>query len=236
MIAMKPDTISDRTCPESETLNEVLDFDNKNILELGCGKAQITRQIATTGFDRKIVATEVDTIQHEKNLEISDLPNVDFILAGAQDLPFDDNSFDIILMFKSLHHVPQELMQKALSEVSRVLKPKGKAYISEPVFAGDFNEILRLFHDEEIVRKAAFEAIVESINKKELSLIKQIFFNTPRVFKDFEEFEQNVINVTHTEHQISDELMQKIKSKFKNHQTEKGAFFTSPIRVDLLTK
>lgn len=226
----------DKTCQESEILNQVLSFDDKNILELGCGKAQITRVIASEGQNRKVTATEVDTIQHQKNLQINDLPNVKFVFAGSQDLPFDDNSFDIILLFKSLHHVPMEMMTDALNEITRVLKPGGFVYISEPIFAGGFNEILRLFHDEEIVRKAAFETIKYSVETNQLQLVEQIFFNTQRTYKEFSEFKELIINVTHNNHQLSDELMTEVKQKFMSHMTESGAEFLTPIRVDLLTK
>jgi SAM-dependent methyltransferase len=60
-------------------------------------------------------------------------------------------------MFKSLHHVPPELMEPSMHEIRRVLKQGGLVYISEPVFAGDFNDILRLFHDEQKVNFAEFE-------------------------------------------------------------------------------
>lgn len=233
---MKIEVITDRLCVEDEILNEYLEFDNKNILELGCGAAQITRKIASTGSNRTLVATEVDKIQHEKNLQIDDLPNVTFVMAGSQDLPFEDNSFDIILLFKSLHHVPEHSMQKAMSEIARVLKPGGKAYISEPIFAGEFNEVLRLFHDEQQVRQSAFEAIVDSVDKEELNLVEQIFFNTPRVFENFEQFENQVINVTHTEHKIAEDKMKTIRDTFSPHMTDDGAHFQIPIRVDLLTK
>ena len=137
----------DVTCPESEIYNDLLALDGKHILELGCGGAEITRDIATSGADRKITALEVDGIAHAKNLQITDLPNVTFGLSGAQDIPLEDESVDVVLMFKSLHHVPLEAMEPSMREIRRVLKPGGLAYISEPVFAGDFNDILRLFHD-----------------------------------------------------------------------------------------
>jgi len=228
--------IVNKTCLESEIFNQVLSFDNKNILELGCGKAQLTRIIASEGINRNVTATEVDIIQHQNNLQVEDLSNVEFVLAGSQDLPFKDNSFDIILLFKSLHHVPLELMRDALQEIARVLKPGGLVYISEPIFAGEFNEVLRLFHDEEVVRKAAFDAIVNSVDSNELQLVEQLFFNTQKVYKNFKEFEELTINVTHNNHQLTDELLVKVKKHFMLHMTEKGAKFLTPIRVDLLTK
>ncbi len=146
-------------CPEAEIYNRLLSLDNKHILELGCGSAEITRNIATSGVNRNITALEVDEIAHANNLQITDLPNVTFALAGAQEIPLDNDSVDVVFMFKSLHHVPIELMEPSMREIRRVLKPGGLAYISEPVFAGEFNQVLRLFHDEQKVREAAFRAV-----------------------------------------------------------------------------
>ena len=175
----------DINCPESEIYNRLLSLDGKQILELGCGSAEITRNIATSGSDRKITALEVDETAYEKNLQMSDLPNVTFGLAGAQDIPLADESVDVVFMFKSLHHVPLELMDASMREIRRVLKPGGLLYISEPVFAGDFNEILRLFHDEQKVREAAFSTVKKAVDEGLFSLVEETFFNSPMKFEDF---------------------------------------------------
>ena len=47
-----------------------------------------------------------------------------------------------------------------LGEIARVLKPGGVAYLSEPVYAVRFNDILKLFHDERVVREADFDAVL----------------------------------------------------------------------------
>ncbi len=226
----------ERVCQEDEIYENELCLDGKYILELGCGKAYISRKIATTGKNRHLVATEVDKIQHSKNLAITDLPNVRFILAGAESIPEKDESFDIVLMFKSLHHVPMQLMDKTLNEIHRVLKPNGLAYISEPIFAGDFNEVLCLFHNEEQVRKAAFKAVKNAVNSNLFQLKKQIFFTTPRHYTNFEDYENRIIKVTHTEHNLSVDHLEIIKQKFSQYLTANGADFQIPIRVDLLQK
>ena len=128
---------------EMELLNELLPLEGAKVLELGCGKAEKTRQIAPQAAH--ILALEVDNIQLAKNRTITDLPNVQFEWGGAEKIPAPDSTFDIVLMFKSLHHVPMDLMDQAFDEIRRVLKPGGLLYISEPVYAGAFNEILRLF-------------------------------------------------------------------------------------------
>ncbi len=233
---MKISSPVDKTYKEHEFFEQLLSLDNKNILELGCGKADITRMIATSGVGRTIIATEVDEVQHSRNLQIADLPNVKFMFAGSESIPLDDSSIDVVFMFKSLHHVPLELMDKALMETCRVLKPGGVAYVSEPVFEGKFNDILQLFHNEKAVRKAAFEALERAVTSGKFILEHEIFFNTRSTFNSFDEFEQNVINVTHTDHSLAPELYQRVRDMFMLSMGEDGASFLNPIRVDLLKK
>lgn len=226
----------DVNCPETEIYNRLLSLDNKHILELGCGSAEITRNIATSGAGRKITALEVDEIAHEKNLQIKDLPNVTFAIAGAQEIPLEDASVDVVFMFKSLHHVPLDLMDLSMREIKRVLKPGGLAYISEPVFAGDFNEILRLFHDEQKVREAAFNAVKKAVDAGLFSLVEETFFNSPMKFESFADFENKVLKVTHTNHTLDENLYELVKQRFEQHLSDDGAHFLMPIRVDLLQR
>ena len=223
-------------CPETEIYNRLLSLDNKHILELGCGSAEITRNIATSGAGRKITALEVDEIAHEKNLQIGDLPTVTFAIAGAQKIPLADASVDVVFMFKSLHHVPLDLMDLSMREISRVLKPGGLAYISEPVFAGDFNEILRLFHDERKVREAAFNAVKKAVDAGLFNLVEETFFNSPMKFESFAAFENKVLKVSHTNHTLDEKVYALVKQRFEQHLNDDGAHFLMPIRVDLLQR
>ncbi|MDA8382251.1 MAG: class I SAM-dependent methyltransferase [Betaproteobacteria bacterium] len=223
-------------CQEREIYERLLPLEDARIIELGCGKAEKTQMIAKTVRVAQIVALEVDAIQHSKNQLLERLPNVRFALGGAQAIPAADESFDIVLMFKSLHHVPMDQMEKALSEIRRVLRPGGLAYISEPVYAGAFNDILRLFHDERVVREAAFNAVRHAVSARVLDLARQEFFSTPMHFDNFEHFEADVIKVTHTHHDLSPELLTEVRNRFIRHMTPNGADFLMPIRVDLLRK
>ena len=135
------DPDSRTVCSERDVYCELLPLSRARVAELGCCRAELTRAIA-----------------EEFPTAITDLPNVRFVAGGAEALPLDDDSVDVVLMFKSLHHVPNHLLDSALEELRRVLVPGGLAYISEPVFAGEYNEIMRIFHDEERVRAAAFSA------------------------------------------------------------------------------
>jgi ubiquinone/menaquinone biosynthesis C-methylase UbiE len=216
---------------EGDILHELLYLEGATILELGCGKAEKTRIVASNAVS--VLALEVDEMQLAKNLAITDLHNVRFAHGGAEKIPAPDASFDIVLMFKSLHHVPVGLMDSVFSEIPRVLKPGGVAYISEPIYAGDFNEVLKLFHDEKAVREAAFAAEKRAIASGRMALVTQKFFLQPMHFADFAQFEEQVLKVTHTEHRLSGETQKKVRSKFQEYMTRDGATFQMPIRVDL---
>ncbi len=227
---------------QTTLLNEVqlmlseLPFDGATVLELGCGKADKTRTLAQTGRPKEIFALEVDAIQHARNLEVTDLPSVHFRHGGAEAIPMGDASVDIVLMFKSLHHVPVADMDRALAEIARVLKPGGLAWISEPVYAGDLNEVFKLFHDEKIVREAAFAALKRAVDGQLLQLKKELFFNTRSYFENFAQFDQRMIQVTHTDHRLAPELYAQVQARFESYLGAEGATFLNPQRVDLLQK
>ena len=214
----------------------LLPLDGARILDLGCGRAELTRKIAEKGSGRHVTALEVDAIQHGLNAARRDLPNVDFQLAGAEAIPAPDAHFDVALMFKSLHHVPGAALPQALREIRRVLKPGGLLYVSEPVFGGDFNEILRLFNDEEAVRAGAFAALQSAVADGSFELVEQTFFDAPVKFEDCAEFERLVLGVTHTRHVLAPGVLDEVRRRFAGHAGPGGARFLQPMRIDLLRR
>ena len=216
-------------------LIETLNLDNKTILELGCGNATMTKQLGSNGSNRKIIACEVDEVQHEKNLKL-DIENIEFKLNGAQKIDLKDESVDIIFMFKSFHHIPYDLMKEALKEIKRVLKPNGLVYISEPLFKGHQNELIAMFHDEQQVRIDAFEHIKEAVESEQFKLFREIFFQTEVIYENFEDFKAKQMNLTYNDNNITNELENKIKDKFNSFNNGKQTSFMKPFRVDILQK
>lgn len=218
-----------------EFLIETLNLNCKKILELGCGDASKTIKIATNGFDREVIACEVDTVQHEKNIKL-EIDNLKFELCGAENLPFEDSTFHNVFLFKSFHHIPLELMDKALSEIKRVLKPNGLVYISEPLFDGELNEIISIFHDEKVVREKAFEAIKKAVDDEEFKLFREVFFYSLVTYESFEDFKSKVMDVTFHDKTHSEELIKKVKNRFNQISNNQEITFKKPFRVDILQK
>ncbi len=228
---------ADRVLNEHELYAELLQLDGKNIVELGCGTAIHTERLAGADRGRTVMAFDVDTVQIERHQQRTDLPGVSFELGGAESIALPDASADVVCMFKSLHHVPLAALDTALDEIARVLKQGGLAYISEPVFAGEFNEIIRLFNDEEVVREAAFEAVKRAVDAGHLELVEEIFFLTPSRFTDFSDFEQRILGATHLDLALSPTTLAEIKARFEACQAADGsAEYQVPMRVDLLRK
>lgn len=225
-----------RIASDAEIIAERVPLDGCAVVELGCGAGENARAIAAAGRGCTVVAYEVDEVQHAKNLAAGRPANLEFRAGGAERIALPDGSVDAVFAFKSLHHVPEPAMPRALREMARVLRPGGLAYVSEPVFAGAFNDVIRVFHDEEHVRRAAFEAVRDAVAAGTFELVEETFFLSPVHFRDFSEFDARLIQATHTEHRLGEALYREVERRFAAHLGAGGAHFLAPMRVDLLRK
>lgn len=224
------------SCGELDVMEDLLDLAGKRVIELGCGAAWMTRQLVERLDAAQVTATEVDRIQHAKNLEIQDLPKVSFRLGGAEAIDAPDASYEVALMLKSLHHVPVDRMDLALQEIHRVLVPGGLLYVSEPVYWGAFNEVMRLIHDEREVRIAAFEAMRRAADAGLFKLEREVFYQAEGVYPDWDSFAGRFLHVTHTERNLDEAQTARVRSAFEQHLRPEGARFLKPHRVDLLRR
>ena len=223
-------------CDLKDLYTEFLILNEARILDLGCGNGHVARNIATSEPSATVVAVEFDTIQHAENLKAESLPNLQFEFGSAERIPQPDESFDVVLMIKSLHHVPANRMDQALREVRRVLHLEGVAFIIEPVFRGAFNEIMRVFNDEKDTRIAAFESVRDTILSGSMTLVEELFFLSRLKIPDFNAFEEQYVKVTHSDYRLSTEQRKEIREKFDQHMKPGGAVFKMPMRLDLLKK
>lgn len=219
-----------------DVLAGLVAFERARILELGCGNAQLTRAIATRFPEATITALEVDRVQLARNLEAAPVPNFVFGYGSADAIPLPDASFDVVLMAKSLHHVPVAAMDAALWQIARVLVQDGHAAFCEPVYAGEFNALMSIFHDEQRVREAAFAALQRAVDRGAFALAAETFHTALRRFADFEDFERRMIGVTHTQHRLDAAQRAAVRERFARHLTPEGASFLQPMRVDVLRK
>ena len=95
----------------------------QDFLEIGCGSGLIVRHIAEN-YGASVVGIDVDPEQIElAGEDIEGIQNIRFLEADVTKLPFEDDSFDVVLSFGVLHHIDNWL--DALQEIIRVLRRKG---------------------------------------------------------------------------------------------------------------
>ena len=221
---------------EVELLRELVPLAGATVVELGCGKADLARKLIEHGLVKSVTALEVDQIQHAQNCASAKLAGLEFQYGGADDIPLPDAAYDVAIMLKSLHHVPMDRLDRAMYEIRRVLKPGGTLYVSEPVYAGPFNEIVRIFHDEGVVRAAAHEALKRAVAGGYMEDAGEITFEMPLAFQNFNDFFDKIVRVTHSELVLVGDKLLDVRQRFEKHMTPQGARFVRPMRVNLLRK
>jgi SAM-dependent methyltransferase len=241
---------------ELELLARLVPLDGQRIVEIGCGAAQLARSLLARHPGAQVLGLEVDERQHAKNLAAAPVPGLRFEAAGAQALPLADGSMDLALMLKSLHHVPLPLLGSALAEAARVLRPGGHLYVSEPVFAGPLNEVVRLFNDEQAVRAAAQAALDAALNPKREAepgaaaaadagaapaqgpweAAAELHFDMPVRYTNFDDFAQRMLNVTFAERRVDDAKLERIRAAFEQHIAPCASTLVRPMHARLLRR
>lgn len=218
---------------ELDVLSDLAPLGGQDIIELGCGAAQLVRALLIRHPDSRVTGVEVDERQHAKNIAAVQA-GLRFMVGVAESIPLPDASFDLALMLKSLHHVPMASMPRALSEVARVLRPGGQLYVSEPIYAGAFNDVIRLFNDEGIVRAAAQAALDEALRSPTWEQVAERRFEVPMIFRDFAEFELRMMRPTYADHRLDEAKISAVRAAFEPHMTAGGAPFVRPMHVRML--
>ena len=118
----------------------------ETVLDVGCGGGfdvifaaiMVGSKGKVTGID----ATPEMLERSKKNLQETSIENVTFRQSNAEELPFPDNTFDVIISNGVFNLIPEKT--KAFSEVFRVLKSGGRLMIADQILIGELSHEKKL--------------------------------------------------------------------------------------------
>ena len=100
---------------------------DKDVLEVGCGLGTDTVRFARAGAHVSAVDLTEAAVELTRRRLADEGREASVVQADAEDLPFADDSFDLVYSWGVLHHTPATA--RAVAEVARVLRPGGEARI-----------------------------------------------------------------------------------------------------------
>lgn len=127
---------------------------DEHVLDVGCGRGLLLVGAAkrvpsghATGIDiwskEDMAGNSEEATRRNLNLEgVAD--RCTLVSAGAQEMPFADASFDVVVSNLCLHNIyDKPTRQRAIAEIARVLRPGGTAVISDYKLTGEYAAKLR---------------------------------------------------------------------------------------------
>ena len=131
----------------------------EEVLDVGCGRglllAGAAKRIKTLNGTGHAVGIDIwsntdmagnSEAATVRNLELEGVGQICRLLSvAAQEMPFEDASFDVIVSNLCLHNIyDKQTRQRALEQIVRVLKPGGVAIISDYKLTSEYAEVFRL--------------------------------------------------------------------------------------------
>jgi len=215
-------------------VDELLDVRGRDVLDVGCGEGWLVRHMGEAGAASVVGVDPLGVALERARAHDSGRR---YLEARAEALPFDDGSFDIAVLFNSLHHVAAERMDEALAEAFRVLRSDGVLYVQEPLAEGSFFELMRPVDDETDVRAAAQAALARATGSGRLRIVAQRDGAVVMRLADFAAWRRLVESVEPARLEAVDANEPALRAAFErlSRPDGDGRVFDQPVRVMLLT-
>jgi len=132
---------------------------NAHILDIGCGMGREAFCLYDLGFKVRAVEISKPIISEAKRLALESKREIEFTLINGLDLPFENDSFDVVLIWSQTFGLLYEEQSKIhmLQECNRILKKGG--IIS---FSGHNKEFIERNHSEYVEERKKFFAYAET--------------------------------------------------------------------------
>lgn len=216
-------------------LCEQIELKGLRIVDIGSGAGELVRFM--TGKGAQVTGLECGALQLEKARSYAPEGDEIYVEGFGQELPFADASFDAVVFFNSLHHVPVEYMATAVAEAMRVVRVSGTIYVAEPIARGSGFELHAPIDDESSVRDAAYAA-VRGATTQGLTEVREIFYDTIYHYENFETFKEEMIRIEPSRRAPFEANEAELKKSFARLGVpeEQGVRFDQPMRINILEK
>ena len=206
----------------------------KSLLDIGCGRGRLCRALAKRGA--KMSGLDPQEVMLEIARETA--PTAAFTCGGAEDMPFPDETFDGAIILNSLHHVPQAVMGKSLSEALRVVKQGGIFLILEPLARGGYQAVFEPIDDETEVREAALAEIRSFTDRTGTEVLLRTEYETMVPEESAESVLSGGLRVDPSRAALIEEQREAVTRLFAEHvqQTERGPALDQPMIAVALKK
>lgn len=183
----------------AEAVSALCAWPGKTVYDIGCGTGDLVRWMTEQGA----LVTGLDSVEMlVKAMKSPKARGERYVAGGAERLPFKDGSADLLAYIASLHHVAQDMLEEALCECARVLKPGGRAVFIEPVAVeGAYCEITRLTGDESVARAKAYETL-KTASRHGLEMTSEDTFYFERSFEDYIHLIETFVGDAHLREEI----------------------------------
>jgi ubiquinone/menaquinone biosynthesis C-methylase UbiE len=213
-----------------EAVEALVDVSGLALVDVGCGSGATARLLAERGAT--VVGLEPDPVQAAQNAKADPTPGVTLFEGHGEALPQQDDSVDGVFFFRSLHHVPAEGMDTALSEAHRVVRPGGFVLVVEPGMEGTHFEMMRPFHDEGRVRTLAQQALQRTASRIFASHQGYECLQFGR-YDSFEALVTRFSSMSFNDIDPDSIDVPEVRAAFERARTESGYVFDQPILIDL---
>ncbi len=149
-------------------------------LDVGCGTGTLAIALrAKVGPGGEVVgidaAPEMIAVARDKAAKQG--ADIDFRVGLIEEIPFPDDSFDLVLSSFMLHHLPDDLKRNGLAEIRRVLKPGGRFLVVDLTVHGDsfVGHVMTLIGHGERGQASELRAIVDDAGFAEVEILKSRF-------------------------------------------------------------
>ena len=217
-------------------MREILTLDGVKVADVGCGDGRLLRFLVREGA-AEAIGIEPSPVQLAKARAAEAAGGERYLEAGAEALPLDDASLDLVIFFNSLHHVPSAGMGKAIAEAARVLRRGGLLFVMEPLAEGPYFELMRVIEDETEVRAQAYARLRKAADAG-FEEICEMIYDAPFSYPSFEACEAGSIAIEPSRAALFDKLGDSLRRGFHQAARRHGdAFwFTQASRLNLLSR